>query len=382
LTQNLQIQMAHAELEPSDWESVESVLTSGRLSMGPMTEEFERLTASYCGAKFAVAVNSGTAGLHLLAIAAGIERDDEVITTSFSFVASTNCFLYEGAKPVFVDIEPQTYCIDPSLIEDAISDKTKAIIAVDVFGEPADWQRISEIADKHNIRLIADSCESLGAEYKGKKTGPFGCGGVFAYFPNKQITTGEGGMIVTNDEEIYRICRSLRNQGRDDTGEWLGHVRLGYNYRIDEMSAALGVSQMRRIDEILRKREQVASLYSSLLEGDPRIRIPQHTKYGKSSTFVYVVEMLGDFDRTEVSRRLALEGIPTRGYFSPIHMQPYLSGLRSSRALPVTERVARRTIALPFHTRLGELEVRHVVKMLSKVLDDVERSKAAQMAGY
>jgi len=363
--------MANADLDESDYDLVLEVLRSGRLTMGPKTDEFERITAEYCGAKHAVAVNSGTAGLHLLCIIAGLKPGDEVITPSFSFAASTNCFLYLGATPVFVDIEPETYCIDPELIEGAITSRTKAILAVDVFGHPADWNKISAIAQRHDLKLISDACESLGAEYEGQKAGPFGIGGVFAYFPNKQVTTGEGGMIVTNDPDVWHVGRSLRNQGRDEIGGWLGHTRLGYNYRIDELSAALGVAQMRRIEQLLAKRKTVAALYNELLKKEHRVRTPRVRPRVQMSHFVYVIELQEGLCRDDVMRGLEERGVPSRGYFSPIHQQQYIRELLTSPAppLPVTERVAARTIALPFHNNLSSEEVAYVVSALKDVLD-------------
>jgi len=367
------IQMASADLDQTDVDAVLAVVRSGRLTMGSQTEEFERVTAEYCGSRYAVAVSSGTAGLHLLTIAAGVTAGDEVITSPFSFVASTNCILYEGAQPKFVDIEPDTYCMDPQLIEAAIGPKTKAIVGVDVFGHPADWDRIIEIARRHDLRVIVDSCESLGSEYKGRKTGSMGDGGVFAYFPNKQITTGEGGMIVTNDKDVYTVCRSLRNQGRDESGPWLEHVRLGYNYRMDELSAALGVRQMQRIEEFITKRRTVAELYDSVLGADPRLRTPKVQPHVRMSYFVYVVELQGEIRRDAVMRKMLERGIPTRGYFSPIHLQPYLlnrPGLARA-SCPVTERVSQRTIALPFHNNLSENEVKTVARILRESLDEL-----------
>src|SRR5215212_9380970 len=211
-----QISMSAPDIDGSDEKAVLEVLRSRRLALGPKITEFERLMAEYVGARHAVAVNSGTSGLHLLCRAVGLGPGDEVITTSFSFVASTNCFFYEGARPVFVDIEPDTYNLDPTLIEEAITPATKSILAVDVFGHPADWDAIGEIAERHGLEVIADSCESIGSEYRGRKTGPFGAGGVFAFYPNKQMTTGEGGMIVTNRDDVAALCRSTANQGRGE----------------------------------------------------------------------------------------------------------------------------------------------------------------------
>jgi perosamine synthetase len=363
------VRMASADITEADIESVSEVVRSGQLTMGPKTEEFERLVASYCGANHAIAVNSGTSGLHLLAIAAGLGHGDEVITTSFSFVASTNCFLYCGATPVFVDIDPQTYCINPALIRPAISKQTKAIVAVDVFGHPADWGPILRIAAENGLAVIADACESLGAEYHGNKTGPFGLGGVFAYFPNKQMTTGEGGVIVTNDSDVARRCRSLRNQGREEAQPWLEHACLGYNYRMTEMSAALGVSQLQRLDLLLEKRHRVAAMYDSLFADEPLIRTLKAQPYAKLSYFVYIVELKAGINRLDVMQKLASRGIPSRGYFSPIHRQPYVARLLSKPCfLPETERVGEKTIALPFHNNLTDDEISYVADALKAIV--------------
>jgi perosamine synthetase len=365
------VPMASPDLDESDEKAVLEALRSGRLALGPKIAEFERLTVEYIGARHAVAVNSGTSGLHLLCRTLGLGPGDEVITTSFSFVASTNCFVYEGARPVFVDIETDTYNLDPRLIESAITPTTRAILAVDVFGHPADWDAIEEIAKRHGLDVIADSCESIGSEYRGRKTGPFGVGGVFAFYPNKQMTTGEGGMIVTDRDDVAALCRSMANQGRGEMNAWLEHTRLGYNYRMDELSAALGISQLRRIDEFVAKRRWVAETYDALLQDEPRVRAPIVRPDVKMSYFVYVVELQGELRRDEVMHGLASKGVPSRGYFSPIHLQPYMRKMVGYRewALPVTERVATRTIALPFYNTLTAEDAEYVVSALVQVLD-------------
>src|SRR5205085_1829969 len=225
-----------------DVDAVVAVMRSGRLALGPKIKEFEGAVADYVGTRHAIAVSSGTAALHLIVKALGITTGDEVLVPSFTFAASVNALLYEGATPVFVEIEGDTYNLDPADLERRITPRTKAVMAVDVFGHPADWDQLQRIADQHGLKLIDDSCEALGASYKGVKLGRFGEAAAFAFYPNKQITTGEGGIIVTDDDQMARLCRSLANQGRGEMGAWLEHDRLGYNYRIDEMSAALGAS--------------------------------------------------------------------------------------------------------------------------------------------
>jgi perosamine synthetase len=239
-------------------------------------------------------------------------------------------------------------------------------MAVDVFGHPAEWDAILRIAEKYGLKVIDDSCEAIGAEYKGRKLGRFGDAAAFAFYPNKQMTTGEGGVIVTDSDEIARLCRSMRNQGRAEMGEWLDHERLGYNYRMTEMSAALGVSQLRRIEELLAKRERVARMYTELLSGLEWVRPPVVRPHVRMSWFVYVVTLAEGLHRDPVMQAMAEQGIPTRGYFSPVHLQSYIRERLGTREgmLPITESVAKRTIALPFHGNLAEPEVEEVVAAL------------------
>jgi perosamine synthetase len=302
----------------------------------------------------------------------GIGAGDEVLVPSFTFAASVNALLYEGATPVFVDIEDATYNLDPRDLKRKITAKTRAIMAVDVFGHPAPWDDLLEIAAEHGVDIIDDSCEALGAEYRGRKLGSFGAAAAFAFYPNKQITTGEGGMIVTDSDEIARVSRSLRNQGRGEMGAWLVHERLGYNYRLDEMSAALGVSQMRRIDRVLAKREDVAQRYTSKLEALDWLRPPRVRPNVRMSWFVYVVTLAEELDRDLVMRRVEAHGVPVRGYFPPVHLQPYLreAGIDiRAEGLPVTESVARRTIALPFHSSLTDADIEQVVSALKRAVE-------------
>lgn len=364
------IPMSSADLDESDVQAVLEVVRSGRLALGPKTAEFERAMADYVGVRHAVAVSSGTAALHLIVKALGIGPKDEVLVPSFTFAASANALLYEGAKPVFVDIEPDTYNLDVSDLERKINTRTKAIMAVDVFGHPAEWDEILRVADKHGLKVIDDSCEALGAEYKGRKVGQFGDAAAFAFYPNKQMTTGEGGIVVTDDEKIAGLCRSLCNQGRGEMGAWLEHERLGYNYRIDEMSSALGVSQLRRIEDFLKKREQVARSYGDRLEKFDWVRTQVVKPHARMSWFVYVVTLAEGLSRDLVMRSMEERGVPVRGYFSPVHLQPYVRrrfGFGEGE-LPVTEAIARRTIALPFHNNLTASQVEQVVTTLADVV--------------
>ena len=367
------ISMSAPDLDESDIQAVLEVLRSGRLALGPKAREFEELIAEYIGVKYAVAVSSGTAGLHILVRTLEVGPGDEILVPSFTFSASVNAILYERATPVFVDIEPETYNLDPDDLERKITKRTKAIMAVDIFGHPAEWDRILEIADKYNLKIIDDSCEALGAEYKGKKIGQFGDCACFAFYPNKQITTGEGGIIVTNNSSIAKLARSLRNQGREEMGSWLEHERLGYNYRMDEMSAALGVSQLKKLETFLEKRERVARIYTEKLKGFSWVRPPVVKPYVRMSWFVYVVTLQEGLDRDTVIGNLEKKGIPARGYFSPIHLQPYVKRIFGYKGgeLPVTENIAKRTLALPFHNNLTEEEIEEVLKTLKDVVERV-----------
>jgi len=371
------IPMSAPDIAPGDMELVNQVLRTPYLSIGPMIERFEAEWARFTGTQFAVGVSSGTAGLHLTVIAAGVGQDDEVVTTPFSFVASANVMLYQGATPVFADIDPQTLNIDPNEVEAKIKERrtrggrVKAILSVHVFGQPADVDALADIAERYNLALIEDACEALGAEYKGRAVGTFGKAAVFAFYPNKQMTTGEGGMIVTNDEKWARLFRSLRNQGRDDDGTWLRHIRLGYNYRLDEMSAALGVAQLQRIEELMLKRERVAQMYNRRLSKMEGVQIPfiapQTTRM---SWFVYVIRLAPQIDRDDVMQELAARGIPSRPYFPPIHLQPFYRERHGFREgdFPITERIARSTLALPFHGNLEEDKIDFICETLSQLL--------------
>lgn len=364
----MNISMSSAEIDESDVQAVLEVLRSGRLALGPKAEEFERLVAEYVGVKHAVAVSSGTAGLHLIVRALGIGAGDEVLVPSFTFAASVNVLLYEGATPVFVDIEPETYNLNPADVERKITPRTKAVMGVDVFGHPAEWDELVRLANQYGLLLIDDCCEAIGAQYKGQRLGRFGEAGAFAFYPNKQMTTGEGGILVTNRDDLAQSFRSLRNQGRDEMGAWLEHPRLGYNYRIDEMSAALGVSQIQRLETFIQKRERVAQMYTERLNGLEWVRTPVVKPHVRMSWFVYVVQLAEGLERNRVMSAMESRGVPVRGYFNPIHLQPYIREQlgTSEGLLPLTESVAKRTLALPFHNNLSEEQVDYVVEMLER----------------
>lgn len=368
------IPLASPDINQSDRNIIAEVLGTPFLSIGPKVEAFEQKIAAYVGTRYAIAVNSGTSGLHLCVRTLDIKDGDEVITTPFSFIASANCILFERAKPVFVDIDPETLCIDPRSIEKKITKRTKAILPVHIFGHPCDMDAIRTIAKKHALSIIEDACEALGSEYKGKRVGALGDVGVFAFYPNKQITTSEGGMIVTNSERIAKLCRSMRNQGRDEGDAWLSHSRLGYNYRMSELPAALGVSQMNRIDEMLGKRDRVAQLYQRKLKAIPHIRTPFVASDVKMSWFIYVIRldpsMFSRPDRDALIKKLQAHGIQCRDYFPPIHLEPFYRDMFGYKKgdFPITENVAERTIALPFHNNLSAKEIAYISKTLAFLL--------------
>jgi perosamine synthetase len=362
--------MSAPELGDTDIQAVLEVLRSGRLALGPRCAAFEQAMAAYAGVQHAVAVSSGTAALHLIVKALGIGPGDQVLVPSFTFAASVNAFLYEGAEPVFVELDPETCNLDVADLEHRITPRTRAIMAVDAFGHPADWDGLERVAARHGLALIDDCCEAVGAEYKGRRLGSFGAAGAFAFYPNKQMTTGEGGMIVTGDGRLADLCRSCANQGRGAMGAWLQHDRLGHNYRLDEMSAALGLSQLARLDHFLARRERVARQYTERLEALAGVRPPRVLPEVRMSWFVYVVTLDEGLDRDRTIAAMEREGVPARGYFAPVHTQPYIRERFGDLAgtLPVTEAMARRTLALPFHNDLEEQEIDHVLAVLRRNL--------------
>jgi len=368
-----EIALARPDITDQEIEAVVAVLRSPNLSLGPKVPEFEEAFARLCGTEHAVACNSGTSALHMVVRAMGLGPGDEVITTPFSFVASANCILFERAKPVFVDMDPQYWCLDPARIEAAITPATKAILTVDVFGIIPDMDAIRAIARRHNLRVIEDSCEAAGATRGGAVAGSLGDAGVFGFYPNKQITTGEGGMVVTDDAEIAALCRSIRNQGRAATAGWLAHERLGYNFRLADINCAIGVVQVARLPEILAARARVAALYDARLKDEPRLTQQATPPGSTKSWFVYVVKLADDYPvgaRDEIMAGLRAAGIGCNNYFSPIHLQPFYQADLGCRAgdFPICETVANRTIALPFHAFLTEQDVDRVVKTLRGLL--------------
>jgi perosamine synthetase len=364
------IPLSSPYIDERDEELVLEVLRSGRLSLGPAIDRFEELFAEKAGAPYAAAVSSGTAGLHLLCVIAGLQEGDEVITSPYSFVASANCFIYEGATPVFADVDERTMNLDPAAVEALITERTKAIVAVDIFGYPCELDPLRDLCRRHGLVLIQDACEALGAEYKGKMVGSHGVDAVFAFYPNKQMTTGEGGMVTTHDEETWRRLVSLRNQGRADGGGWLEHARLGYNYRIDDIRAALGIGQLEKLDRILAARAEVAGRYAELLAGlELELPLADDADHVRS-WFVYVVKLPAGVDRDGVIAALGAEGIACAPYLPSIHLQSYMRerfGF-SEGLCPVSEDCSARTMAIPFHARLEREDQERVVEALRAAL--------------
>lgn len=382
-----EIPLSRPDISDLEVDMVTEILRSGRLALGPMAERFEKLVAARAGCRHGVAVSSGTCGLHLVMRALGIGPGDEVITTPFSFIASSNCILYVGATPVFVDICPKTLNMDPERVEKAITPRTKAILAVETFGNPAYMDAYTSIAARHEIPLIEDCCEALASSYGGRPCGSFGRVGVFGFYPNKQITTGEGGMIVTDDEKLAGLCQSMRNQGRAvspeiavadrhnprTVGAWLRHERLGYNYRMPEINAALGVAQMRRLDEILLKRQKAADLYMKRLMGVKDLILPTIQPETVMSWFVFVVRLATGYTSEERDRIIAgmrNHDVGAADYFPCIHLQPFYReqfGFGPGM-FPIAEAVSQRTIAVPFFNSLTERDVEIVASTLEVMI--------------
>ena len=365
------IELSSPWVDEGDEQLVLDVLRSGRLSLGPAGPRFEELLAEAVGAPHAAAVSSGTAGLHLCMALAGVGPGDEVITSPYSFVASANCAIYQGATPVFADIDPQTLNLDPAAVEAAITPRTKGLVAVDIFGYPCELDELRAICDRHGLVLVEDSCEALGARYKGAPLGSHGHLATWAFYPNKQITTGEGGAVTTASAEEHELLVSLRNQGRLETSSWLQHGRLGFNYRLDDISAALGIGQLERLDAILQARREVAERYTELLAGvDLETPLTDDADHERS-WFVYVVKLPRGVDRNGVMSRLAAEGIATAPYLPSIHLQSYMRERYgfAEGLCPASEDASARTMAIPFHARLPRDDAERVVDALRTALE-------------
>ena len=365
------IQLSAPDIQADDVELVVRVLRSNRLSIGPYIKQLERDFADYIGTKHAVAVTNGTSGLHLCMRAAGLAEGDEVITTPFSFIASANCILYERATPVFVDIDEASLNLDPALVARAVTARTRALVPVHVFGQPCAMDELQAVCRDRNLVLVEDACEAVGAEYRGRKVGTFGKAAVFSFYPNKAMTLGEGAVVATDDPHWAELLQSLRNQGRGDGGTGYSSDRLGYNYRLDEMSAALGVAQLARLDSLLAQRQPVAARYGETLRRVPGVTVkralPSTTR---KSWFVFVLHPGPHIDRDRVIEQLEDRGIPSRVYFTPIHLEPYYRqrfGFKPGD-FPVAERVAASILALPFHTNLSDAEMDEVVDALQSAV--------------
>lgn len=371
LTAARQVPLARPLVGGREEELVLEALRSRRLALGPMIERFERALAERLGAEHVVAVSSGTAGLHLCVRMSGLGPGDEAITSPFSFVASSNCVLYEGATPVFADVDPQTLNLDPGAVAEAITPHTKAIVAVDIFGYPCELDPLRALAEKHGLAFIEDACEAVGASYRGRPIGSFPHPAVFGFYPNKQVTTGEGGAIAVSTDEERTLLRSLANQGRADSGGWLEHARFGYNYRLDDLSAAVGLAQVEKLDTLLELRAAAAARYADLLTGLAGVEVPlADDDDHRRSWFVYPVRLDSDVDRERVIEQLAERGVATSRYLPSIHLQPYMRerfGYREGM-LPVSEEASRRLLALPFYPELAEDDQSYVVEELRRAL--------------
>ncbi|MCU0285062.1 MAG: DegT/DnrJ/EryC1/StrS family aminotransferase [Acidobacteria bacterium] len=381
----LNIPLSNPDITKKEQDAVWEVLNTPHLSLGPKLPEFEQVIAEYTNVKYAAAMSSGTAVLHCIIKALGIGTGDFVLTTPFSFISTSNCLLFEGAVPIFVDIDENTYNLTPGAVEktylslpEAIRQKVKAVSYVDVFGVPADGEGFGELGKKYDLYIIDDSAEALGSSLNGRKCGSFGDAGLFAFYPNKQITTGEGGILLTNHQELAVMAKSLRNQGRDEGAGWLQHARLGYNYRLSDINCALGIAQMKRIDEILAKRKKVKKLYDTRFAElfKKGLLIPQQVPAGSEvAPFVYVLRMAAHFskkDRDMLLENLRLKGIGCSNYFTPIHLQPHYHELGCKYGdMPVTESVSERTIALPFFNNLKEEQIDYIVEAVYNFLNSM-----------
>ena len=369
----IRVPLSSPDIVQTDIDAVVNVLKTPNLSLGPKLPEFERDFAAFMGMRHAVAVNSGTSALHLVVRALGVGAGHEMITSPFTFVATANCAWFEGAKPVFVDIDEHTWNFDVSKLDAAITERTRLLMPVHIFGRPMPMDEIMRIGAARGLPVVEDACEAVGATYKGRIAGTYGVASTFAFYPNKQMTTGEGGMVVTNDGRLADLCRSMRNQGRDPSGGWLAHARLGYNYRLSDINCALGIAQLARLDEFIEARQRVADRYLAKLGGIEELVMPAPYYDGRLSWFVFVVRLADRFtqdQRDAVLDHLRREGIGTNNYFSPVHLQPFYREAFGYKPgdFPVTEKIAARTLALPFYNRLSDEDQDLVVEVLKSAI--------------
>jgi len=368
------IPLARPVLGEAEERAVLNVLRSGQLSLGPRVPEFERAFAGRVGARWGSAVSSGTAGLHLALRAVGVEDGDEVLTSPFSFVASANAAVYERAKPVFADIDPVTLNLDPEAAAAAVTERTKALLPVHIFGYPADMGAFEGIADRHGLGIVEDACEALGAVYgDGVAVGGRGHPAVFGFYANKQLTTGEGGMVTLGAESMKARIDSERNQGRAPDMGWLDHDRLGFNYRLSDIACALGLAQLERLDSMLAARGRVAGSYREALGGIEGLGLPCADSGGaRRGWFVFVVQLPRGVDRDATIRALAAEQIQSKPYLPAIHLMSFYRERFGHREgeFPVCEDVAARSVALPFFPEMSEGQVGRVAEQLRAVLSD------------
>jgi perosamine synthetase len=366
-----QIPLSRPEIGAREEELVGEVLRSGRLSLGPMGERFEREFAAWLGVEDAVAVSSGTTALHLCVRALGWGEGDEVLTSPFSFVASANCLLYERARPLFCDVDPVTLDLDPDAAAAAVGERTRGILPIHIFGYPAAMAELERLAAAHDLGIVEDACEALGAvDAEGRRVGARGNLATFAFYANKQMTTGEGGMIVAPDAELAARLRSERNQGRAADMGWLDHGGLGFNYRLSDLAAALGVAQVEKLDQLLAGRDRAAALYARGLDGIEGLELPLSGRGAeRRSWFVYVVRLPEGVDRDATIRRLGERGVAAKAYLPCIHLFPHLRqlGYREGQ-FPVAEATSARSLALPFFPAIAEAQVERVCQELGAAL--------------
>ncbi len=375
------IPLARPVIGDRERELVDEVLRSRQLSLGPTVTRFERMWAERIGVRHAVACSSGTAGLHCCLHAAGIGPGDEVITSSFSFVASANVIVYTGATPVFAEVDPLTYNMDPAAVEAAITPRTKAILIVDIFGYPAELPALADIAHRHGLAIVEDACQSIDGDYDGRKLGTFGHPAVYGFYANKQLTTAEGGVILTDDEDLHRQLKSLTNQGRSDDGAWLVHSRLGFNYRLSDVHAAIGVAQIERLDWMQDARARIAGMYQDRMAGIDGVT-PMYEGPQRRSWFVYAPRLDGDLDRDRIIGRLEADGVSAKPYLPCIHLQPYYREDHGHvpGELPVTEAISASTIALPFFCEMTDEQVERVCESMDLAIR-AERAGAPGAVG-
>ncbi len=368
------IPLARPVIGDRERELVDGVLRSRQLSLGPTVTEFERMWADRIGTKHAVACSSGTAGLHCCLHALGIGPGDEVITSSFSFVASANVIVYTGATPVFAEVDPLTFNMDPAAVEAAITPRTRAILIVDIFGYPADVPALIAIAERHGLAIVEDACQSIDGDFNGKKLGTYGHPSVYGFYANKQLTTAEGGVILTDDDALYLLLKSLTNQGRSDDGAWLVHSRLGFNYRLSDVHAAIGIAQIERLDWMQDARARIAARYQARMASIDGVT-PMYEGPQRRSWFVYAPRLDADLARDAIIGRLEAEGVSAKPYLPCIHLQPYYrtDHGHAPGELPVTEEISASTIALPFFCEMTDEQV-------DRVCDTMERAIQAERA--